>query len=284
MYQAKNERRGSYRFYSPEMNEMVLKRRALEIDMRHAIEERQFVLYFQPRFEVSTLKIVSVEALLRWKHPEKGIVLPSEFIPLAEETGIINTIGLWALRNACFAMAKHDDLVVSVNLSPAQFRGGDIVAQVRQALEDSGLPAHRLELEVTEGLLVHDSEAALTVLTALKELGVQLAMDDFGTGYSSLSYLQAFPFDRLKIDQAFIADLNATSQARSIVQAILALARALKIKVTAEGVETAEQFMLLRAEHCAEVQGFLLAKPMPIKNLLKILDAPPRDLLRKLAA
>jgi diguanylate cyclase (GGDEF)-like protein len=284
MYQAKRERRGSYQFFAPEMNELVLVRQGLEIDLRRAVEAGEFDLHFQPRYDTRTLKPVSVEALLRWNHPERGMISPAHFIPLAEEMGLIHELGAWALKHACSVIGGYEGLCVSVNISPVQFRRPGLADLVASILEETGFPPHRLELELTEGVLLENTGMAQSVLTALKGLGITLAMDDFGTGYSSLGYLQHFPFDRLKIDRAFVSQLTATDGSRPIVQAILAMARSLGLSVTAEGVETAEQFMLLRADQCAEVQGYFLSRPVPLSALHDALSLPPEKILSRAAA
>jgi diguanylate cyclase (GGDEF)-like protein len=284
MHQAKRERRGSYQFFSPEMNELVHIRQTLETDLRRATQAGEFELHFQPRFDTRTLKPISVEALLRWQHPERGMISPAHFIPLAEETGLIQEIGAWALKHACSVIAPYEGIGVSVNISPVQFRSPGLADLVASILEETKLPPHRLELELTEGVLLENTEMAQAVLNSLKKIGVTLAMDDFGTGYSSLGYLQHFPFDRLKIDRAFVSQLTARDSSRPIVQAILAMARSLGISVTAEGVETAEQFMLLRADQCAEVQGFFLARPVALAALNQALKLSPDEILRRSAA
>jgi diguanylate cyclase (GGDEF)-like protein len=284
MYQAKGERRGSWQFYAAEMNERVTVRRAIEIDLRRALAAEEFFLEFQPRFNAKTLAVTSIEALVRWRHPERGVILPGSFIPIAEETGLIVPLGEWVLNEACRLAMDWKGVTVSVNLSPVQFRGGDVVENVSRVLNRTGLPPERLELELTEGVLLEDTGRSSEVLNGLKALGVGLAMDDFGTGYSSLGYLQAFPFDRLKIDRTFISRLTPNGEARSIVQAILGLGRALGMSVTAEGVETPEQLILLQADHCQEVQGFLFARPLAAKFVQDILDACPEERRRALAA
>ena len=266
LYQAKTDGRGAFRFFASEMNERIVRRRTLETDLRGAIERGEFVLHYQPRFEAGAMTIRSFEALVRWDHPERGLVLPAEFIPVAEETGLIVPLGEWVLRESCSAASRWEASAISVNVSPAQFRHGDLAASVRAALERSGLPAHRLELELTEGVLLEDTDRALQMMNSLKDLGVRLSLDDFGTGFSSLGYLRAFPFDGLKIDRSFVADLDGTDGARAIIRAIRGLGAALGISVTAEGVETQEQLSLLRAELCDEVQGFLLARPMSAQD------------------
>jgi EAL domain-containing protein (putative c-di-GMP-specific phosphodiesterase class I) len=212
------------------------------------------------------------------------MISPAHFIPLAEETGLIQEIGAWALKHACSVITRYEGIGVSVNISPVQFRSPGLADLVASILEETKLPPHRLELELTEGVLLENTEMAQAVLTQLKGLGITLAMDDFGTGFSSLGYLQHFPFDRLKIDRAFVSQLTSTDSSRPIVQAILAMARSLGISVTAEGVETAEQFMLLRADQCAEVQGFFLARPVALSALDDALVLSPDKILRRPAA
>lgn len=255
-------------FFTADMNEQVVAKRSLEHDLRRTVGSEDFVLLFQPRFNAETLEMVSVEALVRWLHPRFGLLSPDQFIPLAESTGLIVPLGEWALRRACAIIAKWPDLTVSVNVSPVQFHQGQQLLQaIRSALKDSGLPPHRLELELTENVLLENTEKALDVLLQIKDLGVGLAMDDFGTGYSSLSYLRHFPFDRIKIDRRFVGDLDQSRDAQGIVEAILGLGRALGLAVTAEGVETAAQFAWLRAGGCDEVQGFHFARPISEADL-----------------
>ena len=275
MYQAKIDGGNTYRFFSADMNTRIAERLALEADLRRAIDAEEFVLHFQPRYSTASMQLLGVEALLRWKHPTRGLLQPSEFITLAEETGLIVPLGEWVLRRACAAASAFRDLIVSVNVSPTQFRSPALVDRVKRTLEESGMSGDRLELEVTESILLEDTDAARAVMHRLKALGVGLAMDDFGTGYSSLSYLSRFPFDRLKIDRQFIANLHATGEARAIVQAIIGLGRALGLDVTAEGVETPEQLLLLRADRCDEVQGYYLSIPEPEERLGEILGRPP---------
>ena len=253
---------GTFTFYAAAMNDRILAYRALVDDMRRGIAAEEFFLEYQPRFEPRSRRLRSVEALVRWRHPLRGRVNPADFIPLAEKCGLIVQLGTWVLRTACRTAAGWHGIGVSVNVSPVQFRSGDLVPTVMEALTDAGLDPHRLELEVTEGVLLEDAERAGTELNALKALGVKLAMDDFGTGYSSLSSLRSFPFDVIKIDRHFVADMDVRQGGREVVQAILGLGRALGLSVTAEGVETATQLSMLTADGCQEVQGFLLARPM----------------------
>jgi len=273
LYQAKNDGRGTWRFFAAEMNERILGRRSLELDLRRAVQHSEFTLVYQPRYDARSMRIIAVEALLRWRHPERGLIEPAAFIGLAEETGLIVPIGEWVLRQACIDMTAHQDVRVSVNVSPAQFRAVDFAATLARILAETGFEPGRLELELTEGVLLEDTKRAIAILAGLKDLGVRLAMDDFGTGYSSLGYLRTFPFDAIKIDQSFVAGLASSGNARAIVQAILVLGRSLGMDVTAEGVETAEQLMLLRLDACEEVQGFYMARPMPAKALAEVIAA-----------
>jgi predicted signal transduction protein with EAL and GGDEF domain len=218
LYGAKAEGRGSYRYYEPEMNARMKRRRSLEVDLRSALLKNEFVLYYQPILAIETGSITGCEALLRWRHAQRGMVLPAEFIPVAEETGLINGIGEWVLKRACSdATGWPSTLRVAVNVSPAQFRNGALPLVVVGALAESGLPAQRLELEITESVLMQNNDSSLLLLHQLRELGVRVALDDFGTGYSSLSYLRSFPFDRIKIDRSFVADLLEGNEAVAIV-------------------------------------------------------------------
>jgi diguanylate cyclase (GGDEF)-like protein len=268
LYRGKSEGRGIYRFFEPGMDLELKARRALECDLRNALVEGQFELYYQPVINLGHGNITGFEALIRWIHPERGIVPPAEFIPLAEEIGLIVRIGEWAIRQACATVAAWpDDVTVSVNISPAQFRNPGLVQAVIMALADSGLPARRLELEITETVLLEDSEATLSTLHRLRDLGVKIAMDDFGTGYSSLSYLQSFPFDRIKIDRSFVKDITSASGSLNIVRAVASMAKGLGMAATAEGVETQEQLETVRSEGCTEMQGFLFSRPRPVHEI-----------------
>jgi diguanylate cyclase len=259
---AKRDGRNTWRYCEPGMDYLLRERRALEGDLRTALVEEQFFLMYQPFFHGDTLKIAGYEALLRWNHPTRGLISPADFIPVAERCGLIVPIGQWVLRSACVEAASWDrPLLLAVNLSPAQF-GTSIAPVVDAVLRETGLEPSLLELEITEGVLIGDTLNALQTLTALKALGVTLAMDDFGTGYSSLSYLKKFPFDKLKIDRSFVRDLDDGSDGKSIVQAIIALSSSLRLEVTAEGVETTHQLAVLRAAGCTFVQGFLLGRPI----------------------
>jgi EAL domain-containing protein (putative c-di-GMP-specific phosphodiesterase class I) len=264
------------------MDQQIRKHHAIQLDLRGAIERNELELYFQPQARLQH-EIVAFEALLRWHHPVRGFVPPSTFVPLAEESGVIFGIGEWVLREACREAARWSNpLRVSVNLSPVQFRHGDLPSLVHAILLETGLPPARLELEVTEGVLINDFERTVSILRRLKSLGVRVAMDDFGTGYSSLSYLQAFPFDKIKIDQRFICNLEHDAQSATIVRAVIGLARGLNIPVLAEGVETQAQLNFLTAEHCDKVQGFLIGRPEPISHYAKCVGrkkAAPADVI-----
>jgi diguanylate cyclase (GGDEF)-like protein/PAS domain S-box-containing protein len=263
LYAAKAEGKNTWRYFSAQMNEQIQKRRQLENELRMAVKNHEFVLHYQPRYQTDGMAIVSVEALVRWDHPIEGLIGPDAFIPLAEATDLIVPLGRWVLREACeTARQWPDELMVSVNLSPAQFTRSDVVADVRETLIQTGLAAHRLELEITENVMLNDIDNALGTLLALKELGVRLNMDDFGTGYSSLGYLRTYPFDSLKIDKRFIASMTCGANDRAVVQAIINLGKAMGLKVTAEGVETEQQLAILNDDACHEVQGFYMSKPI----------------------
>lgn len=281
LYGAKAEGRGSYRYYEPEMNARMKRRRSLEVDLRSALLRNEFVLYYQPILDLETGAVTGCEALLRWRHPLRGLVLPAEFVPVAEETGLINSIGEWVLKQACFDATEWPSSVrVAVNVSPAQFRNSALPLVVVGVLAESGLPAQRLELEITESVLMQNNETSLLMLHQLRDLGVRIALDDFGTGYSSLSYLRSFPFDRIKIDRSFVGDLLDGNQAVAIVHAILSLASSLKMRTTAEGVETAVQQRLLQAAGCDEMQGYLFSHPLPasgIGELVQLRRGPAAD-------
>jgi diguanylate cyclase (GGDEF)-like protein len=272
LYRAKNEGRGRFAFFEPTLELEARERRQTEVELHAALTQSEFQLYYQPLVRVSNRRIVGFEALLRWNHPQRGIVSPSTFIPVAEENGLIVRIGEWALRDACSeAVRWADGLKVAVNLSPVQFRTGNIVETVIAALDRSGLEPNRLELEITESVMMSDADATIATLARLKALGVKIAMDDFGTGYSSLAYLQRFPFDKVKIDRTFICDLDdATNLA--IIRAVTSVAETLGIGTTAEGVETEDQFASIRDARCEEAQGFLFSVPLPAAEVQSLLD------------
>jgi diguanylate cyclase (GGDEF)-like protein len=275
MYSAKSGGRGTYRMFDPEMDLIVQTRRILERDLRTAFSRNEFKLFYQPLVNLRTKKVKAFEALMRWEHRERGLVPPSDFIQVAEEMGLIVPLGEWALRQACAeAMDWPDDVCVSVNLSPLQFAKGNLVATVVSALASSGLPGSRLELEITESVLLEKSERNLHILNQLRGLGVRISMDDFGTGYSSIGYLRSFPFDKIKIDQSFVRDLLIDEGSLAIVRAIAGLGVSFGITTTAEGVETEEQMQCLTLEGCVEVQGYFYSKPVPaneVSGLLKSL-------------
>jgi diguanylate cyclase (GGDEF)-like protein len=277
LYEAKAGGRGRFCFFEPAMDRRMQERRRLELDLRKALAMRELELHYQPQISVETGRLTGFEALLRWQHPERGLVPPSEFVPLAEETGLIVRIGEWVLRAACREAARWPgELSLAVNLSPVQFKSQRLLDAVRDALAQSGLNPARLELEITEGVLLQESGTTLAILHALRRLGVRIAMDDFGTGYSSLSYLRSFPFDKLKIDKSFVRSLERSPDAAAIVHAIVGLGRGLGMKVTAEGVETAEQQLFLRAAGVHSMQGYRFGRPGS-PNLISARLAIPAD-------
>jgi diguanylate cyclase (GGDEF)-like protein/PAS domain S-box-containing protein len=273
LYRAKSDGRSTFRFFEPEMDANMKVRRALEVDLRKALAQGEFELFYQPIVNLRHNDLSGFEALLRWHHPERGIVSPAEFIPLAEEIGLITPIGEWVLRKACTdAKLWPDPIVVAVNLSPVQFKSKNLVSTIVSALATSGLPPRRLEVEITETVLIQDNDTTLAVLHQLRDLGVRISMDDFGTGYSSLSYLRRFPFDKIKIDRSFIRDLARRDDSRSIVRAVTGLGASLGMVTTAEGVETEEQLRLLRAEGCTQVQGYLFSPPRPLREIGELIE------------
>jgi diguanylate cyclase (GGDEF)-like protein len=273
LYLAKTEGRGTVRFFEPEMDAHIQLRRSLELDLRDAIVRNEFELYYQPLINVAAGRVAGFEALLRWHHPIRGLVSPADFIPVAEETGLIVAIGEWVLRMACFEAANWPaEISIAVNLSPVQFKAGDFVTTVRAALAASGLRPDRLELEITESVLLHDSVGTLAALHQLRAMGIVIALDDFGTGYSSLSYLRSFPFDKIKIDQSFVHNLVDNKEAMLIIRAVTGLGDSLCMKTTAEGVETQEQLDKLREEGCTEVQGYLFSRPRPGRELPVLIE------------
>ncbi|MHA6494296.1 bifunctional diguanylate cyclase/phosphodiesterase [Pseudomonas borbori] len=272
LYEAKEAGRNTWRFYANDMNERVIERRQLETDLRKALKGDELRLMLQPRYSVTGERLVAAEALVRWQHPQRGLLGPDTFINIAETTGLIVPLSSWMLRAACReAMSWDADILVSVNLSPVEFQRGQLVERVKNALEETGLAPGRLELELTESVVLDDAQGALALMQELKLLGVRLSMDDFGTGYSSLSYLRTFPFDGLKIDRSFIADLGGSDDSHAIIKAIIGLGRALSLTVTAEGVESQEQLDVLRQCDCEEAQGFFLDRPMSPEELRRLL-------------
>jgi diguanylate cyclase (GGDEF)-like protein len=273
LYRAKADGRGAYRFFEAEMDALMQARRALELDLRKALVNGEFELYYQPLVNLKMEDISGFEALIRWNHPARGLVAPLEFIPMAEETALIVPIGEWVLRQACAEATKWPDhITIAVNLSPAQFKMRNLVQMVMSALAQSGLAASRLELEITESVLLMDNESTLETLHQLRNLGVRISMDDFGTGYSSLSYLRSFPFDKIKIDRSFIHDLTANADSKAIIRAVTGLGSSLGITTTGEGVETHEEFEYLKREGCTEAQGYFFSKPKPAREVLKLLS------------
>ncbi|MBK1660577.1 putative bifunctional diguanylate cyclase/phosphodiesterase [Paracraurococcus ruber] len=274
LYRSKEEGRGIFRFFQEEMNLRLLKRKALEADLRRALAEGELRLHYQPQVSTDGLRLVGAEALIRWQHPVRGDIRPDQFIPLAEETGLIVPIGDWVMRTACRQAAGWPELRrIAVNVSPVQFRQPGFVAKVRETLAESGLAASRLELEITESILLNDTEEMLAILAELRALGVSIAMDDFGTGYSSLGYLRKFRFDKIKIDRSFVRNLSGGSDSAAIIRAVLGMSHALGIRSNAEGVEEAEQMALLGQEGCEEAQGFLFGRPMPAEEFAAVIAA-----------
>ncbi|KRB62064.1 diguanylate cyclase [Rhizobium sp. Root708] len=267
LYRAKQGGRATYRIFEAQMDAELQERRALEYDLRQAVLKNELELHYQPLIDLEHQTVAAVEALVRWRHPVRGLVSPADFIPLAEETGLIVAIGEWVLETACSQAMSWDRLRIAVNLSPVQFRNRELVETVRQVLQRTGLEPDRLELEITESILINDTGAALDILNGLKALGVKIAMDDFGTGYSSLGYLNSFPFDKIKIDRSFIGDLSDTEKSGAIVKSVIGLGQSLKMVTTAEGVETFEQAAFLRQQGCDQVQGFYFSKPVVAAEL-----------------
>lgn len=273
LYRAKAQGRGTFRFFEPEMDAQAQARRVLENDLRKALAAGEFELHYQPSMNIERGQVSGFEALIRWQHPQKGLIGPDAFIPLAEEIGLIVPLGEWVIREACStASTWPGELSIAVNLSAVQFRSPGLVKVIFNALAASGLAPSRLELEVTETILLEDTETTLATLYSLRELGVRVAMDDFGTGYSSLSYLQSFPFDKIKIDRSFVRDITESAGSLNIVRAVAALAKGLGMTATAEGVETQEQLDTVALEGCTEMQGFLLSKPLPASGVEHLLE------------
>jgi diguanylate cyclase (GGDEF)-like protein/PAS domain S-box-containing protein len=270
LYRAKAEGRGTVRFYESDMDAELRERRTLQRDLQSALARNELVLHYQPQASIDGT-VVGFEALVRWRHPTRGLIAPTTFIPIAEDSGLIIPIGEWVLRTACHEAASWPSaLSVAINLSPVQFRHGDLPALVHSTLLATSLAPTRLELEVTESVLIGDFPRALSVLRRLKALGIRIAMDDFGAGYSSLSYLQSFPFDKIKIDRAFIANLERNPQSSAIVRAVINLGRGLDLPVIAEGVETEDQRSFLLREACSAIQGFLIGRPLPVEQYARL--------------
>ena len=270
LYRAKLDGRDMFRFFEPEMGARMEARRLLELDLRKALALRQFELAYQPQLNLGSGQLVGCEALIRWRHPERGTVSPLEFIHLAEEIGLIIPIGEWVVRTACLEAARWPEhLTIAVNLSPAQFKSKKLVDTVRSALVASGLAPHRLELEITESVLLNENQENLATLHALRDLGLRISMDDFGTGYSSLSYLRSFPFDKIKIDRSFVSGETANGESMAIVRAIASLGASFGMTTVAEGVETTDQMHSIRAEGCTDIQGYLISRPVPAAEVVK---------------
>ena len=276
LYGAKAEGRANYRYYEPQMNARMKRRRALELDLRSALANNEFVLHYQPVVNLQTGTITGCEALLRWTHPHRGVIQPLEFIPVAEDTGLISSIDEWVLRQACAdAMEWPDHVSLAINVSSFQFRSPSLPLIVAASLAEAGLAPGRLELEITESLLLQNSETTIVALHQIRDLGVRISMDDFGTGYSALCYLRNFPFDKIKIDRSFINDLSKSDEAAAIVLAIITLANSLKMTTTAEGVETIDQQKFLQDAGCTEMQGYLFSPAVPAHEIKRLL-APRR--------
>jgi len=274
LYAVKASKRGTYRFFQQSMNKEVKDRQQIEIDLREALDGQGLELYYQPIINLRRNAISGFEALARWRHPVKGMVPPAVFIPVAEDSGLILPLGEWALQEACRrAVQWPDDLKIAVNLSPVQFSAPNLVDIIERILAETGLAPHRLELEITERIFIEDDEQTLSILRRIKKIGVRIAMDDFGTGYSSLSYLRSFPFDKIKVDRAFVSDLAGRNENVVIVQAVVSIARALGMTTTAEGVETEGQHQFLAALGCDEVQGYLFSAPVPIEKVAELTAA-----------
>jgi diguanylate cyclase (GGDEF)-like protein len=276
LYQAKQQGRSQYQFYSPEINAQLQERLVLENELRGALERGEMVVYYQPLIDLQTRQVTAMEALVRWQHPTRGLVSPAKFIPIAEDNGSIVSIGEWVLRTACaqnraWQLAGMPPIRMSVNLSARQFEAPNLVEVVKQILKETGLQASYLELEVTESFLMGDIQRSVQTLQELRELGIWLALDDFGTGYSSLNYLKRFPVNMLKIDRSFVQDVTSNPDSAAVTDAIIALAKSLQLKITAEGVETQEQMEYLQKRSCQEGQGFYFSKPAPAEKITEVL-------------
>lgn len=271
MYHAKEKGRNNFQFFTPDMNAEASQRLELESDLRRAVQQWEFVLHYQPQTDNRSGKIVGMEALIRWQHPDKGLISPARFIPIAEECGLINSIGEWVLKTACMQNKKWQDeellkVPVAVNISALQFHQKHFKETVAQVLRESCLEPGYLELEITEGVTVKDMDTTVHLLNELKLMGVLISIDDFGTGYSSLSYLKRFPIDKLKVDQSFVRDLSTDADDAAIVQTIISMGHGLRLKVIAEGVETAEQLAFLKERGCDEIQGYYFSKPLTAED------------------
>jgi diguanylate cyclase (GGDEF)-like protein len=288
MYYAKEKGRNNYQFFKQDMNDRAVERQSLEGSLRQALTRQEFVLHYQPKVNLETGAITGAEALIRWLHPIRGPLSPNQFVSIAEDSGLIVPIGQWILREACrqaqaWQNAGLGSTPIAVNISAVEFRREDFLADLRGILRDTGLDPHYLEIELTESVLVQDVESTMAVLHALKALGVQLAIDDFGTGYSSLSYLRQFPIDTLKIDQSFVRDIATVTGDATIVRAVIGMGNSLKLRVSAEGVETREQLAFLQAEHCEEGQGFYFSPPIDAEAFAELLGAGKHRIRRQMA-
>jgi EAL domain-containing protein (putative c-di-GMP-specific phosphodiesterase class I) len=277
MYQAKANGRNNFKFFEQEMNVRAVERQSIEEDLRGALERQEFVLEYQPKVDLQTGAITGAEALIRWQHPQRGLVSPQTFIPVAEDSGMILPIGMWVRREACQQARAWQDaglprLPVAVNISVVEFRDQNFLESVRAILKETRLQANRLELELTESVLMQHAETTTVVLQQLKAMGVQLAVDDFGTGYSSLSYLRRFPIDALKIDRSFVREITTNPDDATIVSAVISMGRSLKQRVIAEGVETREQLAFLQNQQCAEGQGYYFSRPVPPQQFAQLLE------------
>ena len=277
MYQAKENGRQNYQFFKPIMNERAVQRQSIEEILRRALERQEFALHYQPKIDLTTGAITGAEALIRWTHPTRGSISPADFIPVAEDCGLILPIGAWVLRQACgqaraWADAGLPAIAIAVNVSAIEFRDPNFLEGLFSILDETGLDPRYLELELTESVLMKRAESAASILATLRERGVQVAIDDFGTGYSSLSYLRKFPVDALKIDQSFVRQIGAAGEDASIVTAVIAMAQSLKLRVVAEGVETQEAAAFLRALHCDEAQGYYFSRPVPAQIFARLLQ------------
>jgi EAL domain-containing protein (putative c-di-GMP-specific phosphodiesterase class I) len=276
MYHAKELGRGRYQFFQPDMNVRAVERQSLEDGMRRALDRQEFVLHYQPKMDLKMGVIVGAEALLRWHHPDRGVLQPTQFVPIAEDSGLIVPIGRWVLREACLQARAWQDsglrpIPVAVNVSAVEFRSAGFLEGVRRILEQTRLEPRYLELEVTESVLLAHGKSTISLLLGLNTLGVRLALDDFGTGYSNLSYLKEFPIDALKVDESFVRGITGDRNGAAIVRAVITLGRSLNQRVIAEGIETAEQLAFLRAHHCGEGQGFYFNRPLTAEQFAKLL-------------
>jgi len=287
MYRAKELGRNNYQFFRDDMNDRVNQRLLIEVSLRRALANNEFVLHYQPQIHLESGVMTGAEALIRWQDPEKGLVLPAEFISVAEECGLIIPIGRWVLREACTTMRAWQDagrqvVPVSVNVSAIELRHGKFVEGVAAILAEVGLPAHYLKLELTESILIHEAETSQQMLQALKEMGVRLAIDDFGTGYSSLSYLQRFPVDTLKIDGSFVGGMDTNPDNAAIVNAVISMGRNLKHQVVAEGVENHQQLVLLKAQLCETGQGYQFSHPLEANQFESLLGHSAQEIAQRI--